>query len=342
MSGPSSLESSTDTPLFSADEQPAGLLAAIVTSSQDAILSKTLDGIITSWNGAAERLFGYSAKEMIGRSIRTLIPADRQHEEDEILERISSGQRIENYETSRLAKDGKLLDLSVTISPLRDRDGRIVGASKVARDISDRRRYERHVETLLMEINHRSKNLLGVVQAIAFQTQANDIADYRARFADRLQALSTNQSLIIEGDWRCVEMEALARTMVETLLEHERERVSFDGPALTVLPAAAQSIGLALHELLANARRHGALRASQGRVVLDWQMESARFTLTWREMGGPIAERREKVGFGTRLITRQIEASLDGSARLEFRPQGLFWQMVAPAEAVLYDPLKDR
>ncbi|MCK5933553.1 MAG: MEKHLA domain-containing protein [Fulvimarina manganoxydans] len=342
MSGPSSLESSTDAPLFSTDEQPADLLAAIVTSSQDAILSKTLEGIVTSWNGAAERLFGYSAEEMIGRSIRTLIPADREHEEDEILERISSGRRIENYETSRLAKDGRLLDLSVTISPLRDRDGRIVGASKVARDISDRRRYERHVETLLMEINHRSKNLLGVVQAIAFQTQATDIADYRARFADRLQALSTNQSLIIEGDWRCVEMEALARTMVETLAERERQRVFFAGPALTVLPAAAQSIGLALHELLANARRHGALRDGKGRVLLDWQIENGCVTLTWREMDGPATKPREKVGFGTRLITRQIEASLDGSARLEFRPQGLFWQTVAPAEAVLYDPLKDR
>ncbi|SMC34858.1 PAS domain S-box-containing protein [Fulvimarina manganoxydans] len=342
MSGPSSLESSTDAALFFADEQTTGLLAAIVTSSQDAILSKTLDGIVTSWNGAAERLFGYSAQEMIGRSIRTLIPADRQHEEDDILARISSGKRIENYETMRLAKDGRLLDLSVTISPLRDRGGRIVGASKVARDISDRRRYERHVETLLMEINHRSKNLLGVVQAIAFQTQANDIADYRARFADRLQALSTNQSLIIEGDWRCVDMAALARNTFDTLLEGERPRVSFDGPALTVRPAAAQSIGLALHELLANARRHGALKESKGHVVLAWQLESERFTLTWREKDGPIPHPREKVGFGTRLITRQIEASLDGTARLEFQPHGLFWQIIAPAETVIYDPLNDR
>jgi PAS domain S-box-containing protein len=113
-------------------------LAAIIESSDDAIISKDLNGIITSWNAAAERLFGYTAEEIVGQSILTLIPPDRQHEEPGILERIRRGQRIDHYETVRRRKDGSLFDISVTVSPLKDQTGQIVGASKIARDISER------------------------------------------------------------------------------------------------------------------------------------------------------------------------------------------------------------
>jgi PAS domain S-box-containing protein len=125
-------------------------LAAIVESSDDAIASKDLNGIIVSWNSGAERVFGYAADEIIGRPVTTLIPEDRQHEEPGILERVRRGQRIEHYETVRRRKDGTLIDVSLTVSPVRDRDGRIVGASKIARDITTRRHteaaLERHVE----------------------------------------------------------------------------------------------------------------------------------------------------------------------------------------------------
>src|SRR6201985_3444464 len=113
-------------------------LAAIIESSDDAIVSKDLNGIITSWNAAAERLFGYTSDEIVGQSILTLIPPDRQHEEPRILERIRRGERIDHYETGRRRKDGSLFDISVTVSPLKDQNGRIIGASKIARDISDR------------------------------------------------------------------------------------------------------------------------------------------------------------------------------------------------------------
>ena len=124
-------------------ERQTGLLAAIVDSSDDAIVSKDLDGIITSWNRGAERLFGYLADEVIGQSIRLLIPADRQQEEDSILQRIRSGVRVDHIETVRRRKDGTLVDVSVTISPVLDESGRIVGASKVARDITERKEVDR-------------------------------------------------------------------------------------------------------------------------------------------------------------------------------------------------------
>src|SRR6476660_6045859 len=123
-------------------EAEQSLLAAIVDSASDAIITKTLEGIVTSWNAAAERLFGYAAHEMIGQSIRRLIPADRQHEEDMILQRIAAGERIEHYDTVRVAKDGRTIDVSLTISPVRDTGGRTIGASKIVRDITESKRAE--------------------------------------------------------------------------------------------------------------------------------------------------------------------------------------------------------
>ncbi|MGH7133727.1 MAG: ATP-binding protein [Phycisphaerales bacterium] len=124
-------------------------LAAIIQSSDDAIISKDLQGVVQSWNGGAERMFGYAADEMIGRPITILIPADRPNEEPSILARLRLGERVDHFETVRRAKDGRLLDVSVTISPIRDSHGKIMGASKVARDITDRKRIDGERESLL-------------------------------------------------------------------------------------------------------------------------------------------------------------------------------------------------
>jgi PAS domain S-box-containing protein len=118
-------------------------LAAIVESSDDAIVSKDLNGIVLSWNQAAERMFGYTAEEMIGSSIRRIIPADRQSEEDTVLASIREGRRVDHFETVRRARDGHLLPISLTVSPILDANGMVIGASKIARDISDRKRAER-------------------------------------------------------------------------------------------------------------------------------------------------------------------------------------------------------
>jgi PAS domain S-box-containing protein len=136
---------------------PAEHLAAIVESSDDAIASKDLNGIIQSWNKAAERVFGYSAEEIIGRSVLMLIPVDRHHEEDEILARIRGGERIEHFETVRQRKDGTLIDISLSVSPVKDTEGKIIGASKIARDITDKKRAELRLVTQRkrLEILHR-------------------------------------------------------------------------------------------------------------------------------------------------------------------------------------------
>jgi PAS domain S-box-containing protein len=117
-------------------------LAAIVESAEDAVITKTLESVITSWNKGAERLFGYTAEEAVGRSVTMLIPADHPDEEPAIIARLRAGERIEHYETVRVRKDGTLVDISLTVSPIRGPDDRIIGASKIARDITERKQAE--------------------------------------------------------------------------------------------------------------------------------------------------------------------------------------------------------
>jgi PAS domain S-box-containing protein len=140
-------------------EEAQALLASIVASSDDAIVSKTLDGIIRSWNAGAQRLFGYTAEQAIGRPITMIIPAERLDEEHEILARISRGERVDHFETVRVTRDGRLIDLSLTVSPVRDGSGRIVGASKIARDISDRKR----ADDVIREADRRKDQFIALL-----------------------------------------------------------------------------------------------------------------------------------------------------------------------------------
>src|SRR5579863_7251923 len=163
-------------------ERAQAHLAAIVASSEDAIIGKTLDGIVTSWNGAAGRLFGYSATEMVGQSILTIIPVERRREETDILSKLRAGERIERYETIRQHKDGSRVEISLTISPVRDAAGRIVGAAKIAHEIGERRRVAQALqeEALALETLNR------VGQAVAGQLDLERMAQLVTDAATRL------------------------------------------------------------------------------------------------------------------------------------------------------------
>lgn len=152
------------TDLVTAEEEGAKL-AAIVNSTDDAIVSKTLEGIITSWNDSAERIFEYTADEMIGQSILELIPPDREEEEMQILSRLRKGERVEHFETKRLTKSGKLLDVSLTISPVKDTLGNIIGLSKIARDITEKKQEEQRKEDFVAMVSHELKTPLTSITA---------------------------------------------------------------------------------------------------------------------------------------------------------------------------------
>ena len=182
----------------------ASRLAAIIDSSDDAIVSKTLQGIITSWNRAAERIFGYTAAEAVGQHISLIIPEERHGEEHEVLARLVKGERIDHFETIRRTKDGRRVEISLTVSPVRNSAGRIVGASKVARDISDRRRLERERQALLereqeargeAEALNRSKDQFLATLSHELRTPLNAIYGWaRMLDAGRLDAAATRRA----------------------------------------------------------------------------------------------------------------------------------------------------
>ena len=177
-------------------DESARKLASIVESSDDAIVSKSLDGIVTSWNAGAKRVFGYSADEMIGRSITTIIPDDRQEEEPQILSRLRHGERVDHFETVRRHKDGHLIDVSLTISPVRNSDGKIVGASKIARDITERKR----AEAELRASEQRLQDLLAAIPAAIYTTDAEGTITY---FNEAAIELSGHRPIVGVDKW-CV------------------------------------------------------------------------------------------------------------------------------------------
>jgi len=321
-------------------EEATAQLAAIVTSSSDAIIGKTLDGTVTSWNEGAERLFGYTGEEMVGKSIRRFIPAALQSEEDEILARAAAGGELEIYETVRLHKSGRPIEVSVSTSPIRDPAGKVTGVSTIVRDITERKRHDEKVQLLLREVNHRSKNMLALVQAIASRTAAPDHREFMKRFSDRLSALAASQDLLVSSGWQGVEMGALARSQLSHFEELIDDRIKLFGPPLKLSASAAQVIGMALHELATNAGKYGALSCATGVIEIEWRLGrgeagAERLELTWTEHGGPAVSKPTRSGFGTTVIELIPRMELDADVELDYTPQGVRWRLGCPAERAL-------
>lgn len=308
-------------------------LAAIVSSSDDAIVSKSLDSRVRSWNAGATRIFGYTAEEMIGQSILKLIPPDLHHDEDAILARIRRGERIEHFETVRVAKDGRRIDVSLTVSPIHDEAGRVIGASKVARDISERKRADALQQLLVGELNHRVKNTLATVQAMATQTirRAASPAEFVSSFSGRLQSLARTHDLLTQSSWGGADLQVLARDQLAAG-GPDAARFAIAGPQVTLEPQAALHIALILHELGTNARKHGALSTAGGSVALRWEVRrhgDSELLLHWRESGGPPVAPPTSHGFGTTLIEKSLAAH-GGSAVLHYRPEGIACDITLP------------
>jgi PAS domain S-box-containing protein len=569
-------------------EEVQARLAAIVTSSADAIVSETLDGVITSWNEAAERMFGYPAGEIIGQSARRLVPADRLLQENTILDCLVRGECINRYETTRLAKDGHTFDASISISPLLDTEGRVIGVSKIISDITERRQtearlaereaqlalfiehapaslavfdnemrtlaisrrflsdfrvpdtvkvigvshyemlpdvpprwrevharvlageelsadedpfvrqdgrtdwcrwsmkpwrtadgriggallagelitaqveakraladsearfratfenaavgiahvacdgrwlrvndalcrilgysadellsksfqdvthpddleadlsqfaqmrdgkvgsygmdkrylrkdgaavwcrrtlscvrkndgaidyfviivediterkaHEEQVQMLMREVTHRAKNMLSLVHAIARQTAARAPEDFIERFTERIQALAANQDLLVRNEWRGVDVEDLVRAQLAHFADLVGTRIIVRGPKLRLNAAAAQAVGLALHELATNAGKYGALSTDSGRVDVRWRAEGAYFTMRWTERGGPPVSPPQRQGFGSIVMTSMAERTVGGKVHLAYAPAGLTWRLTCRAAKAL-------
>ena len=280
---------------------------AIIESSEDAILSKDLSGLILSWNRGAERLFGFSADEAVGRPVTILIPLDRRDEEPAILEKIYRGERIEHFETVRQRKDGSFVDISLTISPIRDSRGDIVGASKIARDITDLKKARDRQRLLLREMSHRIKNLFALSSSIVslsarLAKSPRELADTTCErlsaFSARAHALTFSDGYDDAAHQRTT-LQALIRTIVAPFDVPDHPRIAISGIDGSVSGSAITSFALLLQRIGTNAAKHGALSMDKGSVKVVFAQENGSIVLHWTERGGPpVTAPTGSLGFG--------------------------------------------
>jgi PAS domain S-box-containing protein len=319
-------------------------LATIVENSNDAIMSKTLQGIIETWNAGAVRIFGYAPGEIIGQHITRIIPPELHAEEEAILAKLRHGERIEHYETVRIARDGRRINISLTTSPVRDPAGRIVGASSIARDITEQTQARQTQELLVQELNHRVKNMLATIQAIATQSlsRSSSPAAFVTSFVGRVQALARAHDLLVQGELRGAWLADIVREQV--LLGETTTRIALSGPPVRLGARLATHVALVLHELATNARKHGGLATPEGGVSITWRVEDESertLVVEWRETGGRDVRAPEGRGFGTTLIEKTLESS-GGGATMRYHPDGLGCDIRVPLPEAEEPPLPQR
>jgi len=286
--------------------------AALVEFSDDAIIGKTLDGHITSWNGGAEIVFGYSAREMTGKHISVLIPDDRKDEEPGILERIKCGESVEHYETIRRRKDGRLIDISVTVSPIRDKDGKIIGASKVARDITERKQLEKEI----IEISNREQQRIGqdlhdglcqelagiemMCQVLGQKLAAKSKAESKkaVEVAQHIRQAITHTRKLARG-LSPVELESNGFTSaLQELASHVQEmfriecRFECPEPVLIRNNVFATHLYRIVQEAVNNAIKHGRAR----HILISLNLAGDRFALTVADDGLGFTDATKKSG----------------------------------------------
>jgi PAS domain S-box-containing protein len=313
------------------DELAAHHYRAIIESSDDAILSKNLDGLILSWNRGAERLFGFTSEEAVGRPVTIIIPRDRQDEEPSILEKIHRGERIEHFETIRQRKDGSFVDISLTISPIRDARGKIVGASKIARDITELKKARERQHLLLREMSHRVKNLFalsGSIVGLSART-AKSPHELAESTRARLSALAGAHALTFSDGFggaapQSTTLQSLVRAIVAPFDEPEHPRIAISGSDSAVSGPAVTSLALLLHEFATNAAKYGALSADTGSVKVVFAEEGNLIVVKWTERGGPlVAAPIGELGFGEVLSRIAVSDQLGGEIARDWRPEGL-------------------
>lgn len=230
--------------------------------------------------------------------------------------------------------------LSQEMAYTRNGDGEVTHIIGAAHDITLRKEQEERIHLLMAEVNHRARNLLTVVQSVARQTsRLSDPATFAEDLSNRLAGLAASQDLIIEGEWQGVRMRDIVTSQLGHLGDSQLSRLVLDGKPITVSPAAAQGIGMALHELSTNALKYGAFSNEIGTVHIAWTVkmsqESAMFVISWQERDGPAVSAPERTGFGRTVIERMAAHAVGGVVDLRYDPDGLKWTLSAPLDRVL-------
>ncbi len=300
-----------------------------------------LEARLQSCNPAYASMLNYTEEELRGANLLDILhPEDREAYILQIHrlleEKTTSFEILNRY----ISKRGKTVWVHKHVSLLPDVAGKPAGIVALVTDITERKRYEEQIGLLMREVDHRSKNMLTLVLALARRTVATRPEDFIGRFGERIQALAASQELLIKNEWRGALLEELFFSRLGHLQDLFGSRIEMHGPPLFITAPAAQAIGMALHELATNAGKYGALSNADGRVEVRWSLErrGARepaFSMSWRERGGPPVETPGQQGFGSTVITRMVSESLRGEVKLDFEAGGLSWWFRCPAVEVV-------
>jgi two-component sensor histidine kinase len=248
--------------------------------------------------------------------IRRIISTGPDGQPSELMIRTKDGRaRLWSYATAALGTQSEGRRLFVTM----------------AQDVTERKAHEEQVQLLMREINHRAKNMLSLVQAIARQTAAREPGDFIRCFTERIQALAANQDLLVRNDWRGVDVDDLVRAQLAHFADLVGSRIALQGPKLRLNAVAAQAIGLALHELATNAGKYGALSMDTGHVAIGWLLDGEGFAISWTERDGPPVSPPKRRGFGSTVIASMAKLSVGGEVKLDYARAGLTWRLTCPA-----------
>jgi PAS domain S-box-containing protein len=265
------------------------------------------------------RVYGERSSEIL-ELIRDIIATEPEARTDELVFNFSGEKRIWNYVTSYLGtqSDGRRLFLCV------------------AQDVTDRRAYEERIELLMREARHRTKNILSLVQAVARQTAAKEQPeDFIESFTERIQALAANQDLLVKNQWQGADVDDLLRVQLAHFADLVGSRIAVRGPKLRLNAAAAQAVGLAVHELATNAGKYGALSTDAGRVDVSWQLDGDTYTMGWIERSGPPVRPPKRRGFGSTVVESMAKRAVGGEVELDYAASGFEWHLSCPAANAL-------
>lgn len=284
------------------------------------------------YRSASKSLFGLDLDSILGRTDAELLDGGRAAAivalKSEVLQTGAPRDAELRIEATRAVRW-----YDFHIEPIRDLAGEVMGVTGAAVDITERKEGEAHLRLLMRELTHRSKNLLAVIQAMARQTakHTGNVQTFLERFSARVQALARSHDILVQESWHGASLKELVRSQLAFYLDREPDQVSIDGPDIHLKPEAAQSLGLALHELASNAAKHGALSRAGGRVEISWQpLDDAGILLVWRETKGPRVSAPRRRGFGSMVIEHNLARALEADVDLHFASDGLTCRVAVP------------
>lgn len=320
-------------------------LSTIVQTAVDAIVVINELGIVQSFNPSAERIFGYKSEEVTGQNVKILLPEKIAAAHDGYIQAylrtgvgkvINTGREVEGKR-----KDGTIIQLDLALTEWMLEGRRFF--TGIIRDITARKEREQHIRLIMRELSHRTKNVLAVVQAMAWQTAraTEDAQEFKERLSQRVEGLSRSIDLLVRHEWEGVGVEELVRDQLAPFLDEDCHQLEINGPPLILEPNGAQDLGLVLHELATNASKYGALSAPTGRIVVGWNIVNGpdysepMFHMHWNEEGGPPVSPPTRTGFGGTVIRDIMAKTHRANIDVNFAPEGLAWRLEVEAQRII-------